>query len=166
MADSSDDRRPFRVLFVCLGNICRSPLAEGVFLHLVEENGLQGTYEADSAGTGAWHVGEPPDERAAAVARRHGIRLVGPARQIRPTDGSEFDLILAMDESNLGNVRGAIPKGGAEIRLLRDFDPQAAEDRDVPDPYYGGDDGFDIVFQMVRRSCARLLETLEEDGER
>ncbi len=164
MTPSDPGARPISVLFVCLGNICRSPLAEGVFAHLTGERGAAGRYRADSAGTGGWHVGEPPDARSAVVARRHGIRLGGSARQVRGEDFREFDLIVAMDGENLRalvELRGDA-LGGAELALLRDYDPAAGGDLDVPDPYYGGPDGFERVFEMVRRSCVRLLDLLEE----
>jgi protein-tyrosine phosphatase len=153
------------VLFVCLGNICRSPLAEGVFAHLVREAGLEARYRVDSAGTGSWHVGEPPDPRSAKVAREHGIRLRGVARQVDPDDFHSFDRILAMDRENLKDLRRLASEGGgtAALALLREFDPEAAGDLAVPDPYYGGPDGFEEVFQMVTRSCARLLESLEAE---
>ena len=152
---------PVRVLFVCLGNICRSPLAEGVFRHLAKARGLAGAYEVDSAGTGAWHVGEPPDPRSAEVARRHGVELAGAARQVVADDFERFDWILAMDRANLRDLaalRGA--NGRAQLRLFREFDPEGGE-RDVPDPYYGGPGGFEKVFEMVRRTSEALLEELE-----
>lgn len=164
MTPSDPGARPISVLFVCLGNICRSPLAEGVFSHLAGERGAAGRYRSDSAGTGDWHVGEPPDTRSVVVARRHGIRLGGSARQVRGKDFREFDLIVAMDGENLRalvELRGDA-LGGAELALLRDYDPAAGGDLDVPDPYYGGPDGFERVFEMVRRSCVRLLDLLEE----
>jgi protein-tyrosine phosphatase len=157
---------PVRVLFVCLGNICRSPLAEGVLRDLVETRGLEDEYEIDSAGTGAWHVGEPPDPRSTEVAARNGVSLSGQAaRKVRPTDYEEFDHILAMDEDNLVDLlAGATDGARTRIRLLRDHDPHGAGD--VPDPYWGGDQGFDVVYEMVRRSCAALLDSLEEERRR
>ena len=152
-----------RVLFVCLGNICRSPLAEGVFLHLVREAGLSDRFEVDSAGTGDWHVGERPDSRASAVARRHGVELPSRARQVTPEDLETFDHVLAMDRENLRDLRRLAPRGAtADIRLLRAHDPLSAseDDGDVPDPYYGGPAGFDLVYDMVHRSCSALLAEL------
>jgi len=156
------------LLFVCLGNICRSPLAEGVFLHLVKEAGLESRYLADSAGTGHWHVGHDPDPRSVEVAHRHGIQLVGKARQVREEDFERFDLILAMDRDNLRNLRRikARSSGSSELILLREFDPEAVGDLDVPDPYYGDGDGFQTVFDMVRRSCRSLLDSFETDWNR
>jgi len=159
MASSQND--PFRVLFVCLGNICRSPLAEGVFQHLVREEGLEDRFEIDSAGTGAWHVGDDPDPRSQAVAEKHGIRLQGPARQVEPADFARFDLVLAMDEENLRNLDSLRDgSSSADLRRLREFDPEAQGDMDVPDPYYGGPQGFDRVYEMVERSCRILLDEL------
>jgi protein-tyrosine phosphatase len=163
---SPDSNDPYRVLFVCLGNICRSPLAEGVFRHLVQEAGLDHAYEADSAGTGAWHAGEDPDPRSQAVAGKHGVSLQGPARKVEMDDFSNFDLILAMDQDNRRNLEklGSRAPGHAQLRLLRDFDPEAQSGAEVPDPYYGGPDGFDQAYELVRRSCEHLLHELEDGG--
>jgi len=152
-----------RVLFVCLGNICRSPLAEGVFLHLAREAGLEDQFEVESAGTGDWHVGERPDARAQAVARRHGVDLPSRARQVTPEDLETFDHVLAMDRENLRDLRRLAGRGRtADVRLLRAHDPMATsdDDGDVPDPYYGGASGFDLVYDMVHRSCSALLAEL------
>jgi protein-tyrosine phosphatase len=158
------DAKRTRVLFVCLGNICRSPLAEGVFLHLVREAGLEHRFEVDSAGTGDWHVGERPDARATAVALKHGVELPSRARQVTPGDLDAFDHVLAMDGENLRDLR-RLARGGsrADIRLLRAHDPARAADvggDDVPDPYYGGPSGFELVYEMVHRSCTALLAEL------
>ncbi len=153
-----------RLLFVCLGNICRSPTAEGVMRALVEEAGLENDFYVDSAGTGGWHVGSAPDRRAAAAARARGLVLEGAARQVRPEDFLDFDLLLAMDRSNERELRRMAPgeQERAKVRLLREFDPAAAaaDDLDVPDPYYGGTGGFDAVFDLVRAACEGLLESL------
>jgi protein-tyrosine phosphatase len=158
-----------RVLFVCLGNICRSPTAEGVMRKLVDRAGLQDSIELDSAGTGGWHVGSPPDQRATATARARGIELEGAARQIVIEDFAAFDLLLAMDRSNLGELRQLAPDeaAAARVRLLREFDPASAgsTDLDVPDPYYGGPGGFDEVLDLVQAACAGLLaEIRTSDG--
>ena len=154
---------PTRVLFVCLGNICRSPLAEGVFLHLVREAGLADRFEVDSAGTGSWHIGERPDARSVAVARRHGVELPSRARQVTPSDLDHFDHVIAMDRENLRDLKlMARPGAKARIRLLRDHDPEG-DGADVPDPYYGGPAGFDLVYEMVHRSCAALLDSLTDE---
>jgi protein-tyrosine phosphatase len=152
---------PTRLLFVCLGNICRSPTAEGVMRALVDEAGMQQSIELDSAGTGAWHVGSPPDARAVAAARARGIALTGSARQVREEDFDDFDLVLAMDRSNLRDLQ-ELAGGGerrAKLRLLREFDPVGGGDPDleVPDPYYGAAGGFDEVLDLVQAACAGLL---------
>lgn len=156
-------QEPIRVLFVCLGNICRSPLAEGVFRHLAERSGVAEEIVVDSAGTGAWHVGEPPDERATAVAKARGVALKGRARRIEPVDLAEFDYVLAMDRDNLSHIEGMRRTHGGEARVLlfRHFDPEADGDADVPDPYWGGARGFEEVYDMVHRTCAALLSHLD-----
>jgi protein-tyrosine phosphatase len=128
---------------------------------LIGEAGLKDSIEVDSAGTGAWHVGNPPDERASAAALGRGVTLEGRARQVRPEDFNDFDLVLAMDSANLRDLR-ALATGEherAKVRLLREFDPASAglSDLDVPDPYYGGVSGFDDVFELVRAACEGLL---------
>jgi protein-tyrosine phosphatase len=157
---------PVRILFVCLGNICRSPTAEGVTRAIVREAGLESSVELDSAGTGGWHVGSQPDERATETARARGIALEGAARQVRAEDFEDFDLIVAMDGSNLADLRRMAPDGRAreKVRLLREFDPASAglEDLDVPDPYYGGPRGFEDVLDLVQAACAGLLEEVRE----
>ena len=149
------------VLFVCLGNICRSPLAEGIFLHLVNEDGLADRFEIDSAGTGSWHVGEPPDARASLVAGQHGVELVSRARQLTDDDLMHFDWVIAMDHENLRSIGRMADAAGseAEIHLLREFDSEGDGD-EVPDPYYGGASGFENVYVMVHRSCQALLARL------
>jgi protein-tyrosine phosphatase len=154
-----------KILFVCLGNICRSPTAEAVMRGLVEQRGLQGRVEVDSAGTGGWHVGESPDARAAAAARARGFTLGGRARQVSVQDFRDFDLILAMDHANERDLRGTAPdrQAAAKVRLLRDFDPSSdgSGERDVPDPYYGGADGFERVIDLVEAACAGVLDSLD-----
>jgi protein-tyrosine phosphatase len=149
-----DAQVPVRLLFVCLGNICRSPTAEGVMRHLLHERGLTDHVQLDSAGTGGWHVGAPPDERATAAAARRGVVLSGAARQVTVDDFAEFDLLLAMDAANLQALRRLAPPGTEhKVRLLADVD--------VPDPYYGGDGGFDTVLDLVDRACRRLLDEID-----
>ena len=151
-----------RLLFVCLGNICRSPTAEGTMRALVEEAGLGRQVQLDSAGTGAWHLGEPPDRRAIVAARARGIELHGAAREVMRTDFDDFDLVLAMDRSNMRALRRLAPSEEAreKVRLLREFDPASAgaADLDVPDPYYGATGGFDEVLDLVQAACAGLLD--------
>jgi protein-tyrosine phosphatase len=158
------EQRPTRVLFVCLGNICRSPTAEGVMRTLVNDAGLWDSIQLESAGTGAWHVGSPPDRRASEAASARGVELEGHARQVRAEDFEEFDLLLAMDGENLRELRGRArdDEERAKVRLLREFDPASAGagDLDVPDPYYGGANGFEEVFELVHAACAGLLEQL------
>jgi protein-tyrosine phosphatase len=151
-----------KLLFVCMGNICRSPTAEGVMRHLLREQGLEDEIEIDSAGTGGWHAGDPPDSRATEAARRRGIALDGAARQVRPSDFEEYDLLLAADRENLADLRAVAPDEAAmaKVRLLREFDPgsRGAPDLDVPDPYYGGPDGFEDVLDLVEAACRGLIE--------
>ena len=166
-ADALDGRAvgspaPFRVLFVCLGNICRSPTAEGTMATLVRDAGLDDEIELDSAGTGSWHVGSAPDERATAAAARRGIVLEGAARRVRDEDFDEFDVILAMDSSNFDDLRalaGEDRSRRAKARLLREFDQASAEagELEVPDPYYGAGDGFERVLDQVQAACSGLL---------
>ena len=153
-----------RILFVCLGNICRSPLAEGVFRHHVERAGLADRFDIDSAGTSSYHEGDPPDPRTTAVARTRGIVLTGRSRQIKRTDLDDFDYVIVMDAQNHAAVqRLAKATSHALVHLLREFDAQAKHDRDVPDPYYGGVNGFEDVHDMVDRSAEGLLQYLKQE---
>lgn len=152
-----------RVLFVCMGNICRSPTAEGVMRSLVAAAGLSDRIVLDSAGTGGWHAGSPPDARATATAQARGITLDGAARQVGRADFEDFDLIVALDAANAHDLRALAPDdaSAAKVRLLREFDPAAAGgDLDVPDPYYGGADGFGHVLDLVDAACRGLLDEL------
>lgn len=146
-----------------MGNICRSPLAEGVFRDLVEREGLADRFRIDSAGIGDWHAGELPDSRTRAVAQRRGLQLTSRARQVVPTDLDQFDLIVAMDSDNLrglARLRAQAP-ARAEVRRLLEFDPEA-DTLDVPDPYYGGTDGFEQVHDLIERACAGLLQHVRD----
>jgi protein-tyrosine phosphatase len=148
------------ILFVCLGNICRSPLAEGIFGAVIARRGEAARYRLDSAGTGAWHLGSAPDPRSIAVAARHGIDIGRQtARKLAAADFAAFDLILAMDRSNLDDIQALAPAGGkARLDLfLRAATGQAQE---VPDPYYGGAAGFEDVYRMVLHASETLAETL------
>ena len=153
-----------RILFVCLGNICRSPTAEAVLRHRIAAAGLDGEVEVESAGTGGWHVGHPPDERSAAAALRRGIELDGAARRVGPEDFESFDLLIAMDRENHADLRAMArsPEHEAKVKLLREYDPVAVEAGElaVPDPYYGEGDGFEHVLDVVERACDGLIESL------
>ena len=145
-----------RILFVCMGNICRSPTAEGVMRHLLDERGLDGEIEVASAGTGGWHAGSPPDARATETARGRGITLEGAARQVTAADFEDFDLLVAMDRENLDDLRAIAPAGREhKLRML------LADGRDVPDPYYGGARGFEQVLDLVKTACEELLDELQ-----
>jgi len=156
---------PVRLLFVCLGNICRSPTAEGTMRALAREAGMDGQIELDSAGTGGWHVGAAPDARATAAAAGRGIALEGAARRVRAADFDDFDLMIAMDSANLSDLRALASddRQRAKVRLLREFDPASdgSGDLDVPDPYYGSGDGFERVLDMVEVSCRGLLAQIQ-----
>jgi protein-tyrosine phosphatase len=151
-----------RILFVCMGNICRSPTAEGVMRRLVSQAGLADRVEIESAGIGGWHAGEPPDERATAAAGRRGITLSGAAQQVTPDDFRRFDLLIALDRANVRDLLAIAPDDDAaeKVRLLREFDPAASSDLDVPDPYYGGERGFETVLDLVEAACRGLLDEL------
>jgi protein-tyrosine phosphatase len=153
---------PYKIVFVCLGNICRSPTAEGIFQHLVNERGLQPYFYIDSAGTSAYHIGEPANSKSRQVAEQHGVRLQSRARRFEADDLDEFDLILAMDRENFENLKRLDRNStfNGKIRLMREYDPQPG-DGEVPDPYYGGMDGFQHVFEVLKRSCETLLDELE-----
>ena len=149
-----------RVLFVCLGNICRSPAAEAVFARLVAEAGLSDRITIESAGTGSWHIGQAADRRMRQAARARGIEMTGVARQVSTHDFARFDHIFAMDAENLTNLRRlAPPEHHHKIRLFRDFDPEG-QGADVPDPYYGEADHFDEVLDIVTRASRALLAEL------
>ena len=158
--------RPIAVCFVCLGNICRSPQAEALFRSMVRESGLDGAFHIDSAGTCDNHVGQAPDSRTAAASARRGVRVAGAARQFVVADFDRFDVIVVMDTSNLDHVRRLARNDGdrAKVSLMRSWDP-AADSLDVPDPWYGGPNGFDDVFDICRSACAGLLARLRADHE-
>lgn len=149
---------PVSVLFVCLGNICRSPLAEGVFRSVVESRGLGDTFRIDSAGTGGWHAGSAPDPRSVAIAAHHGVDISGQkARKVRFDDFRDFDLILGMDRSNVEDLRElAPPDARHRVHLYLDYAGRRAGD--VPDPYYGGPEGFADVYRMIREASEVLAD--------
>jgi protein-tyrosine phosphatase len=150
------EEAPIRVCFVCLGNICRSPTAEGVMKALLDSSGLSRRFFVDSAGTGAYHVGELADRRSAAAARRQGVELTSLARLFSAADFDAFDYIVAMDSKNLAHLKrlARTAQDAAKLSLLRSFDPDA-EASDVPDPYF--EDNFDEVFTICRKGCEGLL---------
>jgi len=153
-----------KVLFVCTGNICRSPTAEGVFRRMVDEAGLAGRISADSAGTEGFHAGESPDPRAAEAARGRGYPIDDlRARQVRARDFESFDLILAMDRGHLGQLRRQCPPERiGRVKLFLEYAPWAGSS-DVPDPYYGGPDGFARVLDLIEAGCRGVLEALERE---
>ncbi len=155
--------KPKRILFVCLGNIIRSPLAENLFRHLSAERGLDHRYDVDSAGTSSWHAGERPDARMRRTAAAHGVEVSGRSRQVRREDFYDFDLILAMDPDNKADLltMAPNPQARAKVRLLREFDPEGDPEAGVPDPYYGGPEGFERTYRIVERSVQGLLQALE-----
>lgn len=160
MRDSSMGGARVSVLFVCMGNICRSPTAEGVFRHVLEEAGLADEVRVDSAGTHAYHVGEPPDRRSQAAAERRGISLAEiRARKVSESDFSEFDYVIAMDRLNLHTL-AEIAADNQQNRLSLFLDYASGADEEVPDPYYGGATGFERVLDLVEEASRGLLETL------
>jgi len=151
-----------KVLFVCMGNICRSPTAEGVFRHKVNTAGMDKLIQIDSAGTHAYHVGEPPDQRAQAAARKRGFDLSAQrARRVRAGDFEEYDFVLAMDEANYADLVSICPGHLQErVKLFLDF-AHNSKTREVPDPYYGGDHGFEHVLDLVEDAAEGLLGHLQ-----
>ncbi|MFI5470091.1 low molecular weight protein-tyrosine-phosphatase [Streptomyces cacaoi] len=157
----------YRVCFVCTGNICRSPMAESVFRARVEDAGLEGLIEVESAGTGDWHEGENADPRALSVLEEHGYALDHTARRFEPSWFARLDLVLALDSGHLRALRLLAPtkEDAAKIRLLRSYDPAAADDLDVPDPYYGVLSGFEECLEMVEEASTGLLAAVRDDVE-
>jgi protein-tyrosine phosphatase len=158
-----NNQRNISVLFVCMGNICRSPTAQGVFARLVEEQRLADMIAIDSAGTHAYHIGERPDERASAAALNRGIDLsTQQARRVSPDDFERFDYVLAMDNDNYGILEASCPSGfESRLHLFLEFAPDL-ETREVPDPYYGGGSGFERVLDMIEQASAGLLAEIRQ----
>ncbi|MGB5547033.1 MAG: low molecular weight protein-tyrosine-phosphatase [Polyangiales bacterium] len=156
---------PVRVCFVCLGNICRSPTAEATMRQLLEREQLSTQVDVDSAGTGDWHVGEPPDARARAAAKRRGIKLGGRARAVVRKDFELFDYIVAMDGANQRDLRRIAPDDAAraKIVLFRNYDPGSPRDAALPDPYYGEGDGFEAVLDLCEAASRGLLQHIREN---
>ncbi len=160
LANEEIMQRKVRVLFVCMGNICRSPMAEAIFRHLVNEAGLSERFEIDSAGTGSWHVGEPPHPGTQRVLARRNISTAGMyARQVRSADIDQFDYILVMDRENLADLSRFHPKARERARLLLSFAPNLGTD-EVPDPYYNG--RFEEVYHLIETACRNLLAYIRE----
>jgi protein-tyrosine phosphatase len=151
-----------KLLFVCLGNICRSPAAENIMNHLAAEAGVSSQIECDSAGTGSYHIGSPPDRRMQAAATQRQLPMVGSARQFTKADFTTFDLILAMDRDNYQNIIALDPQGQYrhKVKLMCDFATNHP-DKEVPDPYFGGAEGFDYVLDLLTDACSGLLAQLE-----
>ena len=152
-----------RVCFVCLGNICRSPTAEGIMKSMIQKENLQHLIRVDSAGTSAFHKGEPADPRSQKAARVRGYDLTSRARGFSKREIGEFHYIIAMDTTNKQRLLSMCSNGPQKekISLLRDFDPDAPPESSVPDPYYGGEDGFETVLDICERGCAGLLESIK-----
>ncbi len=153
-----------KLLFVCLGNICRSPTAENIMNHLIEQANLGSSIVCDSAGTAGYHVGNPPDRRmSVAAANKLGIELVGQARQLQPSDLKDFDLILAMDKANYQDILALDSTGeySDKIRLMCDYCSKYST-QEVPDPYYGGTEGFDRVIDLLFDACTGLLQVVKK----
>ncbi|MGY6023839.1 low molecular weight protein-tyrosine-phosphatase [Streptomyces spinosirectus] len=157
----------YRVCFVCTGNICRSPMAESVFRARVAEAGLDDRVEVDSAGTGGWHEGDGADPRTVSVLEKSGYETVHRARRFEPSWFARLDLVVALDSGHLKALRRLAPtqEDAAKVRLLRSYDPAAGDDLDVPDPYYGGLDGFEECLEMVEAASEGLLAAVREHVE-
>ena len=151
-----------RICFVCLGNICRSPTAEGIMLDLVKKANLDDKIEIDSSGTSAYHVGEQADRRSQATANKRGIHLPSRSRQFKPVDFTQFDYVVAMDLSNYNHLMNLRTNKSQTVYLLRDFDEKSPERASVPDPYYGGPEGFDRVFDICLAGCQGLLQQIKQ----
>ncbi|KAI9014277.1 phosphotyrosine protein phosphatase I superfamily [Hyaloraphidium curvatum] len=151
---------PIKVLFICLGNICRSPMCEAVFADMVRKRGLSDRIKVDSAGTAGYHIGSSPDPRSAETCRRHGVPVDHRARQLKPRDFEEFDYILAMDTENVSNARRIAPK---EAKAKLDLFGKYGDVGIVEDPYYGGPEGFEINFKQVTKASEAFLEHLKKN---
>lgn len=161
---AAGDDTPVRLVTVCLGNICRSPMAKSVLRSKVRDAGLEGRIEVDSAGTSGWHVGGPADPRAAQTLSRHGYDPTHTARRFTGHDLVDFDLVLVADHANLHDVTdlARTPDEVARVALLRSFDPSAPAEAEIPDPYHGGERGFEEVLGMIERACDGLLDRLTQ----
>lgn len=155
--------KPFRIMFICSGNICRSPLAHAVFEHLTREAGVEYMFEVESSGTSAYHVGEEADSRMRQTASRHGIRLNHRSRQLFRNDLAEYDLLLPMDSRNFRETVALCRTEDEQlkVKMFRDFDPEGTGD--VPDPWYGGMEGFETVWSIVKRTSVSLLDAIRRE---
>ena len=156
-----------RISFVCLGNICRSPMAEGIFKHLAQQAGAEREFAVESSGVGGWHAGEAPDGRARQTTEAHGIKLNSTARKFVASDFARLDWVIALDGDVAASLRQLAPTFAdrQKVRLMREFDPQRGagdEDLDVPDPYYGGLEGFQVVYEMIDRSSREMVAQLRK----
>jgi protein-tyrosine phosphatase len=160
----SVSNKKLSICFVCLGNICRSPMAEGVLNKLIADVGLRGRVRVDSCGTGGWHKGERADKRARDLASSRGYELNSVARQITNEDFGNFDLLVGMDKNNVRDLQELAPdaKAKLKIKLLRDFDPLSPKGAEIPDPYYGSSEDFQRAFDMVETACRGLLQHVRE----
>ena len=158
--------QPRNIMFVCQGNICRSPLAQALFEHLLQRRGVTASYRVDSTGVSSYHVGESADRRMRETAARHGITVNHRARAVTQRDLEQYNLILAMDRDNYTILqrKAQSQEQRSRIRMFRDFDPAADGAIDVPDPWYGGMNGFQNVYEIVERTCEALLDQLEGDS--
>ena len=159
-------KKVVRVLFVCLGNICRSPSGEGIFKHLVKEKGLENKYFIDSAGTGGWHIGDLPDRRMRSHGERRGYRFDSRARKFTVDDFDRFDYILAMDDNNYYDILELSPdiESGRKVHRMADFLQHLTHDH-IPDPYYSGAEGFELVLDLLEDACDGLLKEIEAQNE-
>lgn len=166
MSDSNNStNNKIRVLFVCLGNICRSPAAEGIMKKLVDKNDLQDFIEVDSAGTSGWHEGELPDERMRAHGEKRDYNFSSKARKFKKSDFELFDYIIVMDKNNYNNVK-AMADGRdqiSKIKMMTEYSVQYSNHEYVPDPYYGGASGFELVLDLLEDACEGLLQTIKKD---
>lgn len=157
------EKKKYKILFVCLGNICRSPAANGIMEDMIKERGLADRFEIDSAGTYGGHSGSLPDNRMRAHAAKRGYKLTHHSRQVHPSDFEEFDLIVAMDDRNFANLKALAPDLESEAKICRMMDYSTTGTYDhVPDPYYSGADGFELVLDLLEDSCRNMLDSLND----